>query len=523
MATGMADLAETAPVGRKVRGKSALVKVGFALTSLVSLLVLAHAVITLGAFYYYRSLDLIVPGVGVGGIALGGKTEGQAAAELDRVWNLHRTIIVVDSRDVTRTWTVAPSEFGLAVDAPASASIAFGVGRDQGFWSDLNDTLYSLDRGRSFDPMVTFDLERAREAFSRWAERVYEPTEEASIRIEGGEVIHTAGRAGFRLDVEGSLDLLSSDPEAVMLEYGFIPLLMAPQAPSIQDYNELAAEVDALLNAPPSLRAYDPVTDEGFQWQPEREELASWLVLRTGLEEAGLEVADAWLDSFVEQVDQNLGQERTFDHTAAREALRTALEGGTGEVVRINYRPREHVVRSRDTLVSIGFETGLPYWQILNANPEIAQRGLVRGETIKIPPRDVMLELPIIPEKRIVISLGEQRMWVYQQGGLHWEFIISSGIPSSPTLPGVFQVQSHELNAYASIWDLYMPHFMGIYKATPDLINGIHGLPLLSNGVRLWSDVLGQPASFGCIILDLEAAEQLYDWAEEGVVVEIRR
>jgi hypothetical protein len=54
-------------------------------------------------------------------------------------------------------------------------------------------------------------------------------------------------------------------------------------------------------------------------------------------------------------------------------------------------------------------------------------------------------------------------------------------------------------------------------------MNGIHGLPLLSNGVRLWADVLGQPASFGCIILDLEAAEQLYDWAEEGVVVEIRR
>jgi lipoprotein-anchoring transpeptidase ErfK/SrfK len=34
--------------------------------------------------------------------------------------------------------------------------------------------------------------------------------------------------------------------------------------------------------------------------------------------------------------------------------------------------------------------------------------------------------------------------------------------------------------------------------------------------------VLGRPASYGCIILTLDDAEQLYNWAEDGVVVEIR-
>ena len=64
--------------------------------------------------------------------------------------------------------------------------------------------------------------------------------------------------------------------------------------------------------------------------------------------------------------------------------------------------------------------------------------------------------------------------------------------------------------------------FRSIYHATPNLLNGIHGLPLLSSGARLWANVLGQPASYGCVILDLEAAEHLYGWAEDGVVVEIR-
>lgn len=102
------------------------------------------------------------------------------------------------------------------------------------------------------------------------------------------------------------------------------------------------------------------------------------------------------------------------------------------------------------------------------------------------------------------------------------QHVISTGIDRSPTQPGIFQVQTHDPNAYASVWDLYMPNFLGIYEAWPGFMNGIHGLPTLSNGQRLWANVLGRPASYGCIILDLETSEWLYHWAENGVVVEIQ-
>ena len=113
-------------------------------------------------------------------------------------------------------------------------------------------------------------------------------------------------------------------------------------------------------------------------------------------------------------------------------------------------------------------------------------------------------------------------MWVYENGELRSEHVISTGMSNSPTLPGIFQIQTHEINAYASNWDLWMPNFMGIYEAVPGFMNGIHGLPLLSSGVRLWGNVLGRPASYGCIILDLPAGEDIYNWAEDGVVVEIQ-
>jgi lipoprotein-anchoring transpeptidase ErfK/SrfK len=226
---------------------------------------------------------------------------------------------------------------------------------------------------------------------------------------------------------------------------------------------------------------------------------------------------------YVEGLSSGLGAERALNLDSATAALLGAMEGRDAGVQIVRYLPTTRVVGPADTWISIGAQAGMPYWKVQEANPQAAGRGFRSGETITIPPRDALLPLPIIVDKRIVISISEQRLYVYEDGELLSEHIISTGIASSPTLPGIFQVQSHHENAYASNWDLWMPHFLGIYEAVPGFWNGIHGLPLLSNGVRLWANVLGRPASFGCIILPLDEAEWLYGWAEEGVVVEIRR
>jgi len=86
----------------------------------------------------------------------------------------------------------------------------------------------------------------------------------------------------------------------------------------------------------------------------------------------------------------------------------------------------------------------------------------------------------------------------------------------------VFQVLSREESAYASLWDLEMPHFIGIYASGPGFTNGIHALPILSSGQRLWEGALGTRASYGCIILGIAEAEELFAWAEIGVTVEVR-
>lgn len=66
-----------------------------------------------------------------------------------------------------------------------------------------------------------------------------------------------------------------------------------------------------------------------------------------------------------------------------------------------------------------------------------------------------------------------------------------------------------------------MPYFLAIYYERPGFVNGIHELPINAAGERLWASVLGRPASYGCIILDVGDAEKLYRWAPVGTLVRI--
>jgi lipoprotein-anchoring transpeptidase ErfK/SrfK len=226
--------------------------------------------------------------------------------------------------------------------------------------------------------------------------------------------------------------------------------------------------------------------------------------------------------STLAQMSEALGPERWIDAPAIGPSFAQAVQEGSSFTAIVHHHPTTYIVESGDTLLKIGWKVGMPFWMIQEANPGLDPENLWAGEQLTIPSKDELLPLPVVMNKRIVISISEQRLWAYQDGQLAARHVISTGIDRSPTQPGTFQVQTHDPNAYASVWDLNMPNFLGIYEAWPGFMNGIHGLPTLSNGRRLWANILGRPASYGCIILDLDAAEWLYSWAEDGVVVEIQ-
>jgi lipoprotein-anchoring transpeptidase ErfK/SrfK len=122
--------------------------------------------------------------------------------------------------------------------------------------------------------------------------------------------------------------------------------------------------------------------------------------------------------------------------------------------------------------------------------------------------------------KYILVDISDQHMYVYEGDALIYSFVASTGIGNA-TRVGMFAVQSKIPNAYGSTWNIWMPNWLGIYWSH-GLENGIHALPILSNGATLWEGYLGRPVSYGCVVLGTYEAQVLYDWAEMGTPVEIQ-
>jgi tetratricopeptide (TPR) repeat protein len=130
----------------------------------------------------------------------------------------------------------------------------------------------------------------------------------------------------------------------------------------------------------------------------------------------------------------------------------------------------------------------------------------------------VMKEL--FPPKRIEIDISAQRFYAWEGDNLVHEYATSTGLPGRDTATGHYKVLDKIPMAYSSIWRLKMPHWLGIYYVGT-VENGIHALPIRPDGSVMWGGLLGQKASYGCVILSTKAAEIIYNWADIGTPVDI--
>lgn len=124
----------------------------------------------------------------------------------------------------------------------------------------------------------------------------------------------------------------------------------------------------------------------------------------------------------------------------------------------------------------------------------------------------------LFPPRRIEIDISTQRFYAYEGDRLVYNWPTSTGLPGRDTAAGHFKVQSKIEMAWSSIWQLKMPYWLGIYNVGT-VENGIHALPIRTDGSVMWGGLLGQRASYGCVILSTKAARTLYNWAEIGTPV----
>ena len=487
---------------------------GIILLALALLALLIPAAVA-GTALYVRQTQMILPGVSAGPVDLSNLPLNDAAVYIDNYWNNTTHLVVANEQ---YKWTVTPPNIGLWIDPLQTAQQAYDIGRNSGGLEEIMQL--SVSHKFSVQPVVSFNEDVARDVFNDLAAKLeVAPSNAYLAKDEQGRWVAAAGIEGWGLDVEQIIATIKADPQAV-LQSGYLQLSMQPIPPALSDLSGEVNRIATYYEIPIHLRAWDAITDELLTWTIPQELVAEWVQLDDPDGEPTLQVDQQAFEDYLTQWESSSGN-REIDFRDATDSLDERWADGQPFTIFLRHKPTEYTVQYGDNLISIGFKVGMPYWKLQEGNPGLGIYGVRAGQVLTIPSKNEMLPYPPVLGKRIVISITEQRMWVYENFELKSEHVISTGMSDSPTLPGVFQIQTHEINAYASNWDLWMPHFMGIYEAVPGFMNGIHGLPVLSSGARLWANVLGSPASYGCIILDLPSGEALYNWAENGVVVEI--
>src|ERR1700761_7602334 len=132
--------------------------------------------------------------------------------------------------------------------------------------------------------------------------------------------------------------------------------------------------------------------------------------------------------------------------------------------------------------------------------PQRVHRAPKKQET-KVKETTVHPQMPLV----IAVSIGSQRVKVYDANGLFAEAPVSTGMPGHPTPMGVFSVIEK---------DRY--HHSNIYSGAP--------MPFMQRitwgGVALHAGVLpGYPASHGCIRMPNDFATKMWGWTKMGARV----
>ena len=470
----------------------------------------------------------ILPGVTIAGldVDLSGRTAAAAEEAVALAWQTE-SISATDPNSGFSTTITAP-DLGLQLDAAATATSAYQAGRPQQI-SDWRLLLNLIRHGQVVQPQLALDSAQTEAALHSLNHAYARPPRDAALLFDNGVLKTVPARPGREIDVAATLAGITAGPAPVYTQKGFL-LLTGPIMPAIGDDTAAAtqARLSQRLNADLTLPLYDPIKDSDGVWTIPTTEWHSWLNLggsplapqwEVDLLAMGQYAQAAPLPQPVHQIDTATAIDRIHSAVLAQ------LNGGDhpAEPLRLYHSATTHIVGPGETFSSIAFNYGMPYPWLQQANPGVGD-SLSVGQSLTIPSPDQFLPLPVLRHKRIVISLSEQKLWAYENGAVKWEWTISSGIPSSPTSPGVYQIRSHQANAYAGNWDLWMPNFMGIYQPVPgaDFMNGFHGFPTRHGSNLLWTNSLGTPVTYGCILVGNDQMASLYDWGEAGVVVEIR-
>lgn len=237
-----------ASVSQPLQKAPALPQILTAIVSGVSLFFIALIAWTLG--YQLMYAGRIFPGVSVAGVDLSGLTRDEAAVRLSQTLSYPITGKIL-FRDGEKVWVAAPAELGMVFDPSSSAATAYGLGRSGGLFGALTGQVRARGAGATVPPVIIFDQRVAYQYLTQIATQVNQPVAEASLTLEGTNVVAHPGQVGRELKIDATLIYLGAQLQS--FTDGEVQLVVQEVQPQILDVSAQAEAARQVLSQPLTL------------------------------------------------------------------------------------------------------------------------------------------------------------------------------------------------------------------------------------------------------------------------------
>ena len=202
----------------------------------------------------------IFAGVSVAGVNLSGLTPSDAAVRLSQTlsYPINGKILF---RDGERAWIATPAQLGMVFDPSASAMTGYRLGRSDGLFGALSGQVRAGGRGVNIPPVIVFDQRVAFQYLSQIAAQINQPVVEASLKLEGTNVVAQPGQVGRELKIDATLIYLGAQLQT--FGDGEVPLVVQEIQPQVLDVSAQADAARQILSEPltlvvPSAAQADP-------------------------------------------------------------------------------------------------------------------------------------------------------------------------------------------------------------------------------------------------------------------------
>jgi vancomycin resistance protein YoaR len=154
-------------------------------------------------------------------------------------------------RDGEKAWIATPAELGMVFDPSSSAVTAYKLGRSGGLFGALSGQIRAGGAGVSVPPVIVFDERVAHHYLTQISTQVNQPLMEASLKLEGTNVVTQPGQVGRELKIDATMVYLAGQLQT--FSDGEVPLVVQELQPQLLDVSAQADTARQILSQPLTL------------------------------------------------------------------------------------------------------------------------------------------------------------------------------------------------------------------------------------------------------------------------------